>query len=622
MSNKNFDVELPITYDEAYKHYIPTYTVSAPYCADTASAHYYSHNYFISLDEGPETEMGYCFWYRLPSPAWAIDANSIDWYDYDTLSWKTGSRLIPDTGVFEKIYFRNPHRNINTFTTSNCAVKVLYQTKASFEIQWNLTGFAANSNAFFRCSTVQKNIYRQYEWTSATVYYKKTTDENYQSVAGTISGTWSDYTISTSLTLADGYTYDIYITAISDDNETATTPVAQFTTTDADAIATCIAPSGTFTNGPVTFVWSHSTAYGTQQYAYDLQYSNDNGATWTIVKSHEVTQQTTVSATLTNAGIYLWRVRTYNSNDVAGEWAHATFVNNIPAVPPTNLFVNTKGRPTVSWATSSQSAYQVQFLLGDNVVYDSGAVYTSEKSHFVNKYFDDNRSYTVRVRIYNALGEISEWTQTGYQQPAVDDVEFSVGGINGATLTIVPNAVFKKYYVLRNNKCIGEFIGETFSDPYAVGQTNYSVVGVTSDDQSDMQSIGYKVTYDHAYIVAQNGERFLINKRVNSAYEVQTSNQADINKASFIGDNYPTHYSNNMRLKTFIITCFDNQNLMESLLGTMVYYADNFGNGGWCMVSAYDKTDNFVRNGQGVYANEISLTLEVTSYDDSIEYPI
>ena len=32
--------------------------------------------------------------------------------------------------------------------------------------------------------------------------------------------------------------------------------------------------------------------------------------------------------------------------------------------------------------------------------------------------------------------------------------------------------------------------------------------------------------------------------------------------------------------------------------------------------------DNFIKNGQGVYANEVSLKLEVTNYDDSIEYPI
>ena len=622
MSSTNYDVELPITYNDTYKHYIPTYTASTPWCYTFFGDHQYNYIYHISFDEGSETSMGYMSYSYPSSPYWAEDAYSAQINVPGQAGVQQGNKLIPDSGVFSKVYFRNDYRNLVTFTTSNCAIKVLYRTKAAFEIQWNSTGFAANSNPSFKCSTVQKNTYKQYEWTSATVYYKASSDVAYQSTAGTLSGSWSDVTISTGLTLSDGVTYDIYITAVADDGSTATTPVAQFTTTDAAAVATCISPSGTFTNGEVTFIWSHSTEYGTPQYAYDLQYSNNNGSSWTTVKSHEVTQQTFDSVTLTDAGVYLWRVRTYNSNDVVGEWAEATFVNNAPASPPTNVLVNTKGRPTVSWASSSQSAYQVQFLLGDSVAYDSGAVYTSEMSHFVNQYFNDTRSYVVRVRIYNALGEISEWAETGYQQSSVNDVHFTVEGTNGATITIIPDNAFVKYYILRNGKLIGETANDIFTDPFAIGLTNYSVVGVTSDDQSDIQSLGYRVTYDHAYIITQNGEQFLINKRVDNAYEIQTSNEADINKANFIGDGFPTHYPSNMRLKSFTVTFFDDQNIAESLLGSLVFYADNFGNGGWCMVTVYDKTDNFVKNGRGIYGNEVSLTLEVTNYDDSIEYEI
>lgn len=623
MSNKNYDVELPVSYSPTYKHYIPTYTVKAPsnitkYWSDgLVSA---SHHYYVSFDDSSETEMGYI--YQNGSTGWAINAPYEYWYD-DALHLNTsGNKYVSVSGVYEKVYFRNPHKNKVTFTTSNCAVNVMYNSKAAFEVQWNSTGFAANQNAWFKCSTIQKNTYGQYEWMAATVYYKESTDANYQSVSGTVSGSWSDVTINTNLTLTDGVTYDIYIVATADDGSTASTPVAQFTTTDAAAVATCISPSGAFTNSDVNFVWSHSTAYGTPQYAYDLQYSNNNGSSWTTVKSHEVTQQNTDSVTLTDAGVYVWRVRTYNSNDVAGEWAEATFVNNAPTTPPTNIQVSTKGRPTVTWASSSQSAYQVQFLLGDSIVYDSGAVYTSETSHFVNQYFNDTRSYNVRVRIYNALGEVSEWADTGYQQPSVTDVQFTVDGINGATITIIPSNDFVKYYLLRDNKLIAEITNNNYTDRYAVGQVSYSVVGVTSDDQSDIQSIGYRVVFEHATLTAQNGQQFLINKRVDTAYEIQTANEADINKANFIGDESPTHYPSKMRLKSFTVMCFDEQGVMDDLLGTLVFYADNFGNGGWCMVTAYEKTDKFIKNSAGYYANEVSLTLEITNYDDSIEYPI
>lgn len=609
MSSTNYDVELNISYNNSYRHYIPSYEAHFPcWFYDPADPPifpnpYVGYNGFVSLDDESE--------------------NSFETFGFDSAGSNRYFSL-SNTGVYNKAYFRNGKRDKVTFTTSNCAIRVNYNSKAPFEVQWNSTGFAANQNAWFRCSTVWKNTYKQYEWTAATVYYKKSTASSYSSVSGTVSGEWSDVLISTNLSLEDGYTYNVYIRATADDGTVANTPVASFTTTDAAAIATCISPSGIFTTGEVTFVWSHRTEYGTPQYAYDLQYSNNNGSSWTTLASHVVTSSSTTSTTLNDAGVYVWRVRTYNSNDVVGEWAEATFVNQVPANPPTNLQITTKGRPTVSWASVSQSAYQVQFLLGDSVAYDSGAVYTSETSHFVNQYFDDTRSYVVRVRVYNALGEVSDWIESGYQQPTVTDVAFTVtaneGG--GATITITPSVDFVKYFVLRNGKPIAQVSGNTYTDNNAIGLTNYSVVGVTSEDQSDIQTMGFRVPYPYATLVAQNGQKFQINKRVNNAYEIKTSNQADINKANFLGDSYPTHYPSDMRLKSFSVSIFDDQGLAEGLLGTLVFYADNFGNGGYCMVTAYDKADNFVKNGQGIYANEVSLTLEVTNYDDSIEYPL
>ena len=562
MSNTNYDVELNITYDNTYRHYIPTYTVSAPTFYNTLhmGLNQWSFNYFVSFDEGQETELGYISYNSPTLPYWAINAD-YPGYNPPTGGVTQGNKLIQDSGVFGKIYFRNPWRDRVTFTPSNCAVRVLYQVKADFEIQWNSTGFAANSNAFFKCSTVQKNTYGQYEWTGATVYYKKTTDVNYQSAVGTVSGSWSDVRIDTNIGFQDGYTYDVYIVATADDGETAQTPVAQFATTDATAVAECISPAGEFTQGDVTFIWSHATAYGTPQYAYDLQYSTNNGSSWTSIESHKITQNTTRAYNLTDAGTYKWRVRTYNSNDVAGDWAEASFVNNVPANPPTNLSVNTKGRPTVTWAATSQSAYQIQFLLGNSVAYDSGAVYTSQTSHFVNQYFDDNRSYLVRLRIYNALGEVSEWVETGYQQTPVTDVVFTTTSADGgATIAVTNTSDFTKFYLLRNNIPIAEF-NEIYTDKYAVGLVNYSVVGVTDQDQSDIQTSGVRANYSQATIVTLDGQMIPINKRVDSAYEIQTSNEADINQAKFIGDGLPAHYASNMRLKSFSVSCFDDQSM-------------------------------------------------------------
>ena len=623
MSNTNYDVELNITYDYAYRHYLPQYAISIPKydSGDNRWRYYAYYHTFISFDTEGEQELHYKYLNEsspAPETVYTDDSHLQQWDSYES------TINIVSNGVHSKIYFRNPKRNYVTFTSSNCKYKILPITKQSFEVILNSSGYISSTNATFKCSTVEKNCPVQYSWTSAKVYYKKSTDANYSSVNGTVSGTWSDITVSTNLSLATGYTWNIYIQATADDGTVANTAVGNFATTDGTAIAKCVSPVGTYTNGTVNFIWSHSTEYGTAQYAYDLQYSANNGGSWTTVANHVVSSVNNRTVTINSAGVYLWRVRTYNTLNQAGSWAEASFINNIPATPPSNLNVTTKGRPTASWTSTTQSAYQVQVVLGDDIVYDSGAIYSGQNSHFINQYFDDTRAYTFRVRIYNSLGSESAWTTRGYQQPPVQDVEFNVAQREdgGAVISVAPDDDFVKFYLKRNDVLIGEIQNLSYIDKYAVGITNYSVIGVTSGEQSDIKSKGIKVTYPHACITTLDGAQYWVNKRVNSAFEVQTTNEAGINKVQYIGDSTPTHYFNKMKLKSFTVICFDDNGIMDDLLGKVVFYADNFGNGGYCVVTTYDKTDNFIQNGAGIYANEVTMTLEVTNYDDSIEYPI
>ena len=123
MSSTNYDVELNISYNNSYRHYIPTYTVKAPYFYHNYYSYFpeqYNWNYFVSLDDGSETELGYCS--NSSTSTWAED-NQVGYSDPETYKFTQSNIYIPDSGVFSKIYFRNPWRNRVTFTTSNCAVK-------------------------------------------------------------------------------------------------------------------------------------------------------------------------------------------------------------------------------------------------------------------------------------------------------------------------------------------------------------------------------------------------------------------------------------------------------------------------------------------------------------------
>lgn len=624
MSNINYDITYPVVYDSSYKHYIARYRVySRAYKVTKTGSHtvhgreiYDYESTFeasVSFDDGNEFTA---------SGSLKFDGSGYAYDDPNPPIWYT----IPVTtaGPFNTVYIRNPHPDTVNFLYSDTLFGITYSTKAEFKIQFNSVGFAANQNASFRCSTVQQNTFAQYEWVSAEVHYKKTTESTYQIIPATVSGTWSDVTVSTTFGFDDGFTYDIYITATADDGTTSSTTVEQFTTTDAEAVATCIYPVGAFVDGEVKFAWAHSTEYGTPQKAYDLRYSSDNGGTWTDLASHNVTTISTHSATIDSAGSYIWQVRTYNTNDVVGEWAQAAFVNNVPAVPPTNLISTTTGRPEVSWTVASQSAYQVQVLFGDSIEYDSGAMYSAQRTHIVNKYLYDARAYTIRVRIYDALGNVSDWSSVSYQQPNIPDVVFVVeqDANGGADIILTENSEFVKYYVLRNGIPIGIVENALYYDRYAIGDVNYSIVGVTATDNSDIKSVGIKAVYPKATIVTLDGNTYAINKRFNSAYEIQTASQKRYRQAQFIGDTRPSYYSDEMLVKSFVVTCFDENKELEKLLGTTVFYADNFGNGGYCFVSGYSKSDDYLQLSNKTYANEVSLTLEVTNYDDSIEYSL
>lgn len=659
MSNTNFDVEKKISYNkETYRHYIPYFQVAFPYyeyktrrntsqyswihipvpdvlrpyvsATECESYSYAIYDAFISFDDESEEEVQFV-WYRISyesrSAAYNKKPANTEWLD-----------VVNTSGVYARCYFRNPHRSQlgGRFLAETCRVRSQYITPAVYEVTLNNSGYVPLTNQTFNCSTVKKNCRIQYPNEQATVYYKKSTESSYH-ILGlldgvTVSGSWSNTKVHANIPMEAGYTYNVKIQLETDDvsgsppeRMAAMTNVSNFKVTDSTPVTTCVSPNGVYTKGQVTFIWSHATEYGTPQYAVDLQFRSNGASSWSWILNHEITSINTYALSLVDFnGVFQWRVRTYNILDQHGDWAEATFINSLPAVAPYNLTISTKGRPVFEWTSTQQKAYQVQVLRNKTIVYDSGAVYNGQNSHIINRYFDDDTAYTGRVRIYNELGNVSPWASIGYQQPEVEDVEFEVYQYSegGAQIVMTHNDLFTHYYIQRNGKVIGRTYDDIYLDKFAVGTTNYSVVGVTSDDYSDIKEQGIRLVYPQATIVTLGGAPYRVNRRVNKAFEVSTNNEAEVNTTKFIGDTTPSHFFNGMNVKTFQVSFFDDNEILPELIGKVVFYADNFGNGGYCVVSSYEKTDSFAQTSTGIYANEVVLTLEATNYDDSIEYEL
>ena len=117
-------------------------------------------------------------------------------------------------------------------------------------------------------------IDEQYTVASGTFYYKNTNDAIYTSIA--LVG--DTVTIPANTFLAEE-TYDAYADLTLDDGTACTYTLDTITTTDGTPEVTAIAPSNIMVYGSATFRWDYENEYGTDQYAYDLQISDDNGAT-------------------------------------------------------------------------------------------------------------------------------------------------------------------------------------------------------------------------------------------------------------------------------------------------------------------------------------------------------
>ena len=450
-------------------------------------------------------------------------------------------------------------------------------------------------------------IDEQYTVSSGVFYYKLTSASTYQSV----SFTGTSVTIPAN-TLTTGNTYDAYADITVDDGTVVTVTINQISTVDAVPTVTPISPINVVLYGTAIYTWSYSTSTGTPQYAFDLQASTDN-VTYSDVVSHEVTTSTSYTATVPNSGTIYWRVRGYNQDDAAGSWsASVTFINNIPPDPPVITGVSSNGRPTVTWSSSDQIAYQVQILNGDDVVEDSGAVYSAEKTYTAENYLPSGISYTVKVRIYNIYGKMSDWAEAPYtQDQTLAAPSFTLsGGDNGITVTITTDPTFSNYIIQRAGETIGSTATGTYIDRFANGTVEYTVIGVTAQDYTAQSTDTITFTVQSNMLISEDGEVFLVNHRMGSPVGVSKQINATYDQAEYIGATLPEHHFSKMREGRFTVVFKDYVNV-ENLLGQVMYYADMYGNGAWCAVVSVGRTENR-------YGNETSAELQLTMHKETV----
>lgn len=265
-------------------------------------------------------------------------------------------------------------------------------------------------------------------------------------------------------------------------------------TADATPTAAPLSPVDTVIDGSkdVLFQWQHSISTGTAQSKADLQKSTD-GSTWTTLATvtGAARQWTCPAGTLTSS-IKYWRVRTYNADGIAGEWSDAAQIVVIAAPTAPSIQIKSTGpRPSISWQTSEQEAYQVEL---DGVL-SGGTHYGTEKTWTSPAYLSDG-SHTVRVRVQNQYGMWSDWGAAALpvtNTPGAS-ITLTVQASSVADLSWQTSGSYDFYLVYRGSKPIAKLTQTQYTDELSSGSTTYQVRGCYAD--SNNYGLSSAVTVD------------------------------------------------------------------------------------------------------------------------------
>lgn len=399
------------------------------------------------------------------------------------------------------------------------------------------SGYVNPQNSILlRWSTEESSVYGSYTTptqASAVVSYRETGSED----VTTISVTTAQQVTIAANTLDPGTSYEWKVSITDTGGSTNETPWYTISTTAGGGVPPKLqAPMNTAVDGSnaITFRWENRG--GENNTGTDLEFSTD-GETWGAPINLAVgVDSYTIQAGTLPSGQNYWRARAYNAESVAGDWTNpASFVVISSPQAPYYEVTNTP-RPTISWVSDEQQAFQVQ--MGD---YDSGLVFGTDQSFKCPVYLP-NGSATVRVRVMNQYNLWSDWSGT----------QITIANTPGAAspvLTVTAGADAQlswtdvgasRYLIYRDGELIGETDGLSFTDRYANGQASYFVraaealttqaIALTDDYYINTNSpSGYvKIdsptaaadTWSYAQVACVEGDRFLVTATGSNTYHL------------------------------------------------------------------------------------------------------
>ena len=368
-----------------------------------------------------------------------------------------------------------PYIPVSVDDTVTCGLKISEVTPASGSI------IKSESNTFTWGVEAAQKCIAELKQTSAIFRWRSGTSGTIHTI--NVSGNTQSVTVPAN-TFAGTTSIQWQVAVTANSGVVTTSNWVTLSTADATPSAAPLSPVDTVIDGSkdVLFQWQHSISTGTAQSKADLQKSTD-GQTWatltTITGSEK--QWTCPAGTLTSS-IKYWRVRTYNADGIAGAWSDAAQIVVIAAPTAPSIQIKSTGpRPSISWQTSEQEAYQVEL---DGKL-SGGTHYGTDKTWTSPAYLADG-SHTVRVRVQNQYGMWSGWGAAALpvtNTPGAS-ITLSVQASSVADLSWQTSGSYDFYLVYRNGKPIAKLTQTQYTDELSSGSTTYQVRGCYADSSN------------------------------------------------------------------------------------------------------------------------------------------
>lgn len=364
---------------------------------------------------------------------------------------------------------------------------------------------------------------------------------------------------------------------------------------------------------------------------YDMLISYDGGAIWQTAVENISGSATsyTIPAETIHSGAVLWRLRQKFVNNTlvqpkigAGAKSRFTARYNPTAAAVT---CDNLPQPTVSWTSSEQKSYQVRF--GD---YDSGAIYSSAKSHTVPRFFADG-NYPVQVRTQVASGEWSDWSETIYvaitNTPPDDAVTLTAERDGNAVKLVwycMYNATYVQYIVYRNGVPIHKTDGGKnmagFVDNLAVGKSAYFIRGITATKnyyQSETKTVDATPVTDLLYDV-EAGTYIRLRYTVSSPTTVTYSRQIGVSYQYFAGRSEPVAIVNGRiersTTQTYGSRTRELADRIDGMTGRTVLFRDTRGGGIYGVIEQVQTVHGRIHS--------VTFTVREVHHNERVEYTV